>query len=202
MNDIRSLNVNAVIITRPDPPDMPGRNVYTVFGRPLITWTIGALKHSRLVTGVFVCTADKAAAAAAREIGCESIPLPEELAKERVPRVDVLRHAVTWLYRELQVDTDIAVSVRATIPELRSSDVDAAIELLDRHKLREVITVSSNCLQNDDLRVIHGRALFGTSLSYHTGVVKTGFVDVRSLEDIAALQTRYESRERFEAIRE
>ncbi len=199
-NDHR--HVNAVVITRPDPAGLPGRNVYKLFGRPLICWTLDTLKLSRHVTGVYVCTSDEATIGVARDADCAVIPRPPSLDEARSLRVDILRHAVQWLEQEHRLETDVAVAVRATIPELRRRDVDNTLEFLDRHQLREMISVSADCLQNDDLRIIHRRALFGQSLSHHVGVTKTEFIDVRSLDDIAALQTRYESRERFDATRE
>lgn len=202
MSENDTPHINAIVITRPDPAQLPGRNVYRLFGRPLICWTLDSLKLSRLVTGVYVCTADEATAEVAREADCAVIPRPPSLDEARSLRVDILRHAVRWLEQEHRLNTDIALAVRATIPELRRRDVDNTIAFLDRHQLREMITVSPDCLQNDDLRIIHHRALFGQSLSHHIGVTKTDFIDVRSLDDIAALQTRYESRERFDATRE
>ena len=202
MSESKVRNIHAVVITRPDPESVPGRNVYSLFARPLIGWAVDALKKCRLVTGVFISTRDAAVLEIAPKIGCNVIPRPEELDGERTLRVEIVRHAVTWLYRERNLDTDIVIAVRASIPELNSTDVDNAIGFLDRHNLREMISVGADCIQNDDIRIIHRRELFATTLSNRIGVMKTSYLDVRSVQDIAALQQRYEDRRRFEVTRE
>lgn len=202
MSEADPKHINAIVIPRGDPPAMPGRNTYALFGRELIGWVLVALKHSRSITGVFVSTRDEALANVVREAGCEVIPRPEELDHDRAMRVDVVRHGVNWLHRERLVTTDIALAIRASIPELRARDIDNGIEFLQRNGLREVLSMGGDCMQNDDIRIISKRALFSTSLSNRIGVMKTDYIDVRSTRDIATLTQRYENRQRFEATRE
>lgn len=202
MAEEEAKNVHAIVIPRNGPRSFPERNVYVLFGRPLVGWVLNALKLSRHVTGVFVSTNDEKVARITRDDGCDLIPRPAELDDDRAERVDIVRHAVTWLYKERNLDTDIVISVRATIPEIRSRHIDAAIEFLERHHLRELISVGANRIQNDHLRLIHRRALFSTSLSVGIGVFKADYVDVRSMDDVARLQAQYETRERFDAVRE
>lgn len=202
MSESKLLNINAVVITRGDPPALPGRTVYPLFGRPLLAWVLDALKNSRRVGGVFVSSNDADVARVAAATDCVVIPRPDELDGDRADRVAILRHAVTWLYRERGVGTDVVLGVRATIPELRSADIDDAIEFLEGGRLREVVTVDAGDRQNDDFRVISARALFSTLLSSRLGVIRTGYVDVQSLDDIAALKERYAHRQRFDVVRD
>lgn len=194
--------IHAVVVTRNNPRSFPDRNVYPLFGRPLVGWVLASLKLAHHVDEVFVSTNDEAVGDVARGAGCSVIPRPEDLDHDRASRVEIVRHAVTWMYKERFLDTDVVISVRATIPELRRRDIDDAVDFLDRNNLRELVSVSSGRVQNDHLRLIHRRALFTTSLSTGIGVVKTGYRDVQSLDDIAALQAHYESRDRFDAISE
>lgn len=194
--------VNAVIITRPDPPAMPGRSSYPLFGRPLVGWILDTLKYCQRVDHVAVSTSDPEVAEIARQAGGIVVPRPTELDDPRSLRVEVLRHAVTWLYHETNLDTGVAIALRASAPELGASTINGALDLLEKRHLREVLSVSPNGVQNDDLRVIHRRELFETALSNRIAVVKTECIDVRSADDIAALQQRYPTRERFDAVRE
>jgi CMP-N-acetylneuraminic acid synthetase len=202
LSDAEPSRVNAIVIPRADPPGFPGRNTYPLFGRPLITWVLEALRHSRRVTGVFVSTRDEALTAVLKKAGFDLVPRPEELDNDRVSRVDVMRHAVTWLYRERFISTDIVLGVRATIPELRSRDIDNGIQFMELKRLRELLSMGADCVQNDHLRFISNRALFNASLSDRIGVMKTEYIDVRSSEDVAAIINRYGSHERFQATRE
>ncbi|KAA3619202.1 MAG: hypothetical protein DWQ08_15595 [Proteobacteria bacterium] len=201
MPDNTPKRIHAVVIPRGDPKGFPGRNFRVVFGRPVVAWVFDALKQARRVSGVFVSTNDDKIAGIAREAGCDTIPRPSEIDDDRASRVEIVRRAVTWLHSERSSDTDIVIAVRASIPELRSIEIDDAIEFLERNKLREVISVGPNNVQNDHFRMIGRHALFGTPLSSRIGVVRTEHIDVRSPEDVAALLSRYENLERFDAFR-
>jgi CMP-N-acetylneuraminic acid synthetase len=201
MHESEPRNIHAIVIPRSDPKDLPDRNLHVVFGRPLILWVLEALKSSRRLTGYYISTGDEHLAGACREAGCEIIDRPDKLDGNRVSRVEILRHAVKSIYSRHGLTTHVAVGVRASIPELQGHHIDDAIDFLDRNKLREVITVGMNDIENDDLRVIHHRALFADAPSYRIGIVRTDFVNVRSIDDTADLQHRYESRQRFEAVR-
>jgi CMP-N,N'-diacetyllegionaminic acid synthase len=61
----------ALIPARGGSKGIPGKNIRSFAGFPLIAWSIAAAKQSELVTRVIVSTDDEAIAAVAREYGAE-----------------------------------------------------------------------------------------------------------------------------------
>lgn len=85
----------ALIPARAGSKGLPGKNVRTLAGRPLIAWTVAAALESRLFTRIVVSTDSQEIADAAREAGAQ-IPFlrPASLATDEATSADVVRHAL------------------------------------------------------------------------------------------------------------
>ena len=90
----------AVILARAGSKGVPGKNSAPVAGRPCIAWRIDAAREARGVERVVVSTDGGAIAAIARELGCEVVERPAELASDTARVDDAARHAVQRLYPE------------------------------------------------------------------------------------------------------
>lgn len=112
-----------VIPARGGSRGLPGKNIASLGGRPLISWTIAAAGGADLIDRCIVSTDDPEIANAARESGGE-VPFmrPADLAADDTPGVDPILHACD------QIDGyDIVVMLQPTSPLRRSSDIDGAI---------------------------------------------------------------------------
>jgi len=198
---VRAPRSVAIIPARGGSKRLPRKNVYPFFGKPLIAWSIAAAQRSKLIEQVYVSTDDKEISEVAEELGCYVIPRPAKLGEDNVPKMVVIRHAAQWIETNMRIRPRYYVSLQANSPEIHGRDIDKAIKLLKERKLWEVISVNPDGVQNAAIRVIRASALNNTFLSAHIGVIQTNYVDVHTLEDIAVLQQRYGSMEKFEAVR-
>ncbi len=191
----------AIIAAHDHSSKFPDKETYPLFGRPLIEWAIDAAQRSARVDRVYVTTDDDNISKIAKRNRCKVIRLTSSFTQNSVHKVEAMRFVVSRLRSKLGIKPRVVVSLQATTPEIRNTDIDTAVDLLTKHHLWEAISVGQDGIQNGAVRVIRRSALYNTFLSDKIGVIRTDCIDVRSLEDIALLQQRYDSLERFEMIR-
>lgn len=106
------------------------KNIRSFAGRPIIAWTIDALRNSGVVDRIFVSTDDEEIASVARREGAE-IPFlrPPELSGDLVATLPVVTHAIHNLAAQ-GVRPDLICCAYATAPLMAPADVRRGLELL------------------------------------------------------------------------
>jgi N-acylneuraminate cytidylyltransferase len=127
-------DILALIPARGGSKGVPGKNIISLAGKPLISYSILHAKASGRITRVVVSTDDPAIAKVAREWGAE-VPFmrPSEYALDSSPDIDVFRHALTWLKENEGYEPEFVVHLRPPGPVRRVELIDEAIDLLDAH---------------------------------------------------------------------
>jgi CMP-N,N'-diacetyllegionaminic acid synthase len=103
---------------------IPGKNLASVAGKPLLAWTIEAARASARLTRVAVSTDSNEIADVARGLGADVLARPPELAADDTPMLDVIVHALGAL------PADVLVLLQPTSPLRRAEHVDGAVDLL------------------------------------------------------------------------
>lgn len=108
-------NVVAIVGARGGSKGIPKKNIAPFLGKPLMYWTIRALKDAPLVNRIIVSTDSEEIAAVAKELGCE-VPFlrPKELGADDATTESMLKHAVEWLEENEDYTTDIVVFTQNT----------------------------------------------------------------------------------------
>lgn len=191
------MSVIAIIPARGGSKRLKRKNIYPIFGKPMMAWSIEACQRSELIDEVLVSTEDDEIAAVAKSFGAQVIKRPEDLANDQMPKMEVIRHADQWLQLTRNKTADILLSVQANSPELKTQDMDKGIQLLQDNNLFEVISVSNDMIQNASFRVIRQTSLYNTFLSAHIGVVMNECTDVHTIEDVNSIEQRFETATEF-----
>jgi CMP-N,N'-diacetyllegionaminic acid synthase len=135
------VNIVGLIPARGGSKGLPGKNLISLGGRPLIAYTCDAALGSRLMSRVIVSTDDPAIAATVRAHGIEAPFLrPAELSSDEALMRDVACHALAWLQSTGEA-VDVLVILQPTSPLRRAEHIDAAIELLARSGADAVVSV-------------------------------------------------------------
>jgi YrbI family 3-deoxy-D-manno-octulosonate 8-phosphate phosphatase len=139
----------ALIPARGGSKGIPGKNIRSFAGFPLIAWSIAAAKQSELVTRIIVSTDDEAIAAVAREYGAEAPFLrPAEISQDKTTDLPVFEHALKWLEDVEGYRPDIVIQLRPTSPIRPQGMVDDAIRILLEHAdadcVRGVVPAAQN----------------------------------------------------------
>ncbi len=107
---------------------VPRKNLEAVAGKPLIAWTIGHAKASRLLSRHVVSTEDPEIAQTARLHGAEVLDRPAELATDTADTLPVLQHALA------RIPAEVVVLLQCTSPVRSPGLIDRCIERFLREK--------------------------------------------------------------------
>jgi len=114
-NERESMNV-AIIPARGGSKRIPGKNVKSFAGKPIIAYSIEAALVSGLFERVIVTTDSEEIADTARRFGAETpFVRPSELSDDCTPTAPVIVHAIEWL-RNNGFDPEFACCIYATAP--------------------------------------------------------------------------------------
>ena len=135
------IRVLGLIPARGGSRGIPGKNIRSLGGKPLLQYSSETALAARRLSRVVLSTEDERIAAVGRRCGVE-VPFlrPPELAQDETPTLPVVLHAVAWL--EAAGDRFDAVCVlQPTHPLRRPEHIDGCIELLERTGADAVVTV-------------------------------------------------------------
>ena len=134
--------VVAIIPARGGSKGVPRKNIKLLAGKPLIAYTIETALDSKLLDRIIVSTDDSEIAEIARSYGAE-VPFirPKELAEDDVPDLPVFQHALRYLEKNENWQTEIVVNLRPTAPFRTSGHIDDAIRKLIETDADSVRTV-------------------------------------------------------------
>lgn len=133
----------AFIFARGGSKGLPGKNVRSLGGKPLIAWAIEHALAVKRITRVIVSTDSIEIAEVARAHGAE-VPFirPSELAGDDSPEWLAWRHGLNYLLDSDGVLPDAMVSVPTTAPLRLPEDIENCLDEYEKGDVDIVITVT------------------------------------------------------------
>jgi CMP-N-acetylneuraminic acid synthetase len=128
----KNRTILGIIPARGGSKGLPRKNILTLYGKPLIAWTIEQALLSKYLDKAIVSTDDKEIANIAKQYGAE-VPYirPSNLARDMTPTFDVILHAINF-FKKKDVFFDYIALFEPTSPLRKIEDIDNAIkELID-----------------------------------------------------------------------
>lgn len=134
--------VLALITARGGSKGLPGKNIRTLAGKPMIAWSIEAARASGVVDRVVVSTDDAEIARVARDWGAE-VPFlrPAELAGDNAAHVPVVLHALDWLAGHDGYRPELVLLLQPTSPLRTAVDIRDAVSLYRKNRPQAVVGV-------------------------------------------------------------
>lgn len=134
---INNQSVLAIIPARGGSKELPGKNIKSLAGKPLIAWTIEAAQQSQYIDRLILSSDDEEIIATAREYGCEApFVRPAALATDDATSIDVVFHALDNLPAH-----DIVILLQPTSPLRDHKDIDTALELMIHKHAESCVSV-------------------------------------------------------------
>jgi len=126
-----NLKIMGIVGARCGSKGVPNKNIRPFAGKPLIGWILEKARKSKHINRLVVSTDSEEYAAIARGFGAETPCLrPKELALDKSPEYDYVKHMVEWLEKNEGYKPDIVVRMMATVPLQATEDIDSCIEEL------------------------------------------------------------------------
>jgi CMP-N,N'-diacetyllegionaminic acid synthase len=146
---IREQSVLAIVPARGGSKGLPGKNMLTLGGKPMIYWSIKAALDSKYIDDVVITSDLDSILGLAKEMGVKSIFRPALLADDRASMVDVVVHAVNVL-KEGGKSYDYLCLLQPTSPLRSFNDIDESFNMMFDKAADSVISVKkqdSSCLK-------------------------------------------------------
>ena len=136
------MKIIAIIPAKGNSKRVPGKNLRTMLGKPLVAWAIDAAKNSTFIDRVIVSTPDEEIAEVAKKYGAE-VPFlePSGIAAGGGNIEGALLHTVEWLKKNENYIPDAVVLLQTTNPLRRPEDLDSAIEQFKKSGVDSTMTV-------------------------------------------------------------
>jgi CMP-N-acetylneuraminic acid synthetase len=137
------MTVFAFIFARGGSKGLPGKNIRSLAGKPLIAWSIEHARAVKRISRIIVSTDSEEIAAVARDFGAE-VPFmrPAELASDASPEWLAWRHALAFLKKSEGKLPDLMISVPTTAPLRLPVDLENCLDEFAKGDFDLVITVS------------------------------------------------------------
>jgi N-acylneuraminate cytidylyltransferase len=187
------MKVIAIIPARGGSKRLPRKNIYPIWGRPLLHWSIEAAKNSKYISEVWVSTEDPEISKVAAGAGASIHKRNPALSKDHVYKMEAVRDAVSYIEDNFH-EANIYISLQANSPEITSDILDRAIESFIANDRNELISVSPNLMQNAAFRIMKHGYVFQKDLSVKCGVFVCDVHDVHTLDDIKFIESRNDSK--------
>ena len=138
-----SLRAIAFIFARGGSKGLPGKNIKSLGGKPLIAHSIDVATACPHIESVIVSTDDAQIATVARTYGASTpFERPAELATDQSPEWLSWQHAISWVQNNIG-HFDIFVSLPATSPLRAVDDVNQCIETLIANPDTDIVVTGS-----------------------------------------------------------
>lgn len=118
------MNVIALIPARSGSKRIPGKNLKTLGGKPLLVWSILAAQVSELISQIYVSSDSDVILDIAKVNGATPIKRPAGLAGDLSPDLDVVSHLLNSFPG---IKPDLVAYLRPTTPFRSSALIDMAI---------------------------------------------------------------------------
>ncbi|HLD61162.1 MAG TPA: acylneuraminate cytidylyltransferase family protein [Patescibacteria group bacterium] len=186
---IENKHVIAVMPARGGSKRLKNKNIYPIWGEPMLSWGVRACQKSKYIDKVFVSSESEEILEVAKQYGAEPLKRPEELAGDKVFKMHAVSHAVKTVAEDNRyTKPDIIVCLQPNSPQIKTADIDGAIEKLLKYNRQEIFSVDQNLNQNAAFRVLTFEAVFQKDLSTNCGVYIAENEDIHTVEDVERLE--------------
>lgn len=182
-------NIIAIIPARGGSKRLKRKNIYEIWGKPMLYWSIKAAKESEYITDVWVTTEDEEIKKIALECGAKVHDRDPKLAEDHVYKMAAIREANSFIERN-HYKPDIVISLQANSPEMTGEMLDNAIESFIINNRNELISVDKTLMMNAAFRIMKNWYVYQRELSTKTGAFICDVEDVHTIEDVKRIEQK------------
>ncbi|MBH05206.1 MAG: cytidylyltransferase [Phycisphaeraceae bacterium] len=135
--------IAGLLLGREGSVGFPGKNLYPVLGRPMMTYPLMAALQARHVDEVYVSTDSERIKGIATSCGARVIERPPELATKEALGEDAYVHGFQYIRDELGKSVDLMVLLFCNAATILAGTLDEGIEVLKEDlSIDSAVTVS------------------------------------------------------------
>jgi len=180
------MKITAIIPARGGSKRLPRKNIYPIWGKPMLSWSIKAAQESKHIDEVWVTTEDEEIKKVALEYGAKVHDRDPALSGDKVYKMEAIRSC----FADVDDGEEIVISLQANSPEMTAEILDDAIDSFIENGRHELLSVSPNLMQNAAFRIMKSWYVFQKDLSTRCGVFVCDIHDVHTIDDVKIIEER------------
>ena len=130
----------AIIPARGGSKGIPGKNILSVAGKPLLAWSIEQAMHSTKIHSVWVTSDCPEILEIACNYGAEAIKRPDNISGDEATSEEAWIHALHEINK--RIDVGLVVCMQPTSPVRGRDDLDEAITKYHKENLDSLLSVT------------------------------------------------------------
>ena len=140
MSDYKIINNLCTICARSGSKGVPNKNIKKIAGKPLIQHTIEQAKKSKVFSDIIVSSDCKKILKIAEKLGVHTLKRTNQLSKDFVGKVDVIRDAAIKAQKMLDKKFDNVIDLDVTSPLRQVSDIHNSFKKFQNGNYQNLIT--------------------------------------------------------------
>lgn len=166
---------------------LPRKNILDFEGHPMFVHVAKEAQRSKLSPDVYICSESELIKKISLKNNLQFVKRPRRLSGDHIEKQDVIVYAVKFLQKR-NYKPEIVVSLQANTPQFKFKDLDRAISFFKKKvfiesKIKEVISIGKDNLQNGAFRIMTLKTVFQKTLSTKVGVFFTDYIDIHTKKD-------------------
>jgi len=169
------------------------KNIYPVLGKPMLHYSIAASRKSQYVDKIFVSSEDKEILNVAKNEKAIPVKRSVKNSQDHVFKQDAIVECLDAIKEKFD-PPDIIISLQANSPEVKSEDLDKALEKFVKFNRNELMSFNPDLIQNAAFRIMIHDSVYQKTLSTKCGCFVTDYIDVHTRLDVEEVEKRLRSR--------
>ena len=176
-----------IIPARGNSRRLKNKNILKINGLPLVVRAAKEACKSKYVDELLVSSEAKYILDICKKNNINTLKRPKKLSKSSSEKQEVIVHAAKH-FKKKYFKPEIVISLQCNSPEFNFRDLDKALVFFEKKlhpgaKIKEVISINKNNIQNACFRILTFKAVFQKTLSTKMGVFFTNYSDIHTHKD-------------------
>ena len=176
-----------IIPARGNSRRLKNKNILKIDGLPLVVRAAKEASKSKFVDELLVSSEAKYILDICKKNNINTLKRPKKLSISSTEKQEVIVHAAKY-FEKNYFKPEIVISLQCNSPEFNFRDLDNALVFFEKKlhpnaKIKEVISINKNNIQNACFRILTFKAVFQKTLSTKMGVFFTNYSDIHTHKD-------------------
>jgi glycosyltransferase involved in cell wall biosynthesis len=120
-------NIVAIIPARGGSKRLKNKNIYKIWGKPMIYWVIQELKKSSYISSIYVSSDSENILNYAKMLKVNIIKRPGYLSDDKTLKMEAINHSINYLISKKKNIPSLILSIQANSPTLTKVEIDKSI---------------------------------------------------------------------------
>ncbi len=177
---------------------LKNKNILPIKGEPMFLYVAKQINRSRKINEIIISSDCNKIKKITVDNNFTFVKRPKNLTYENAEKQDVVVHAIKKVFKN-KTKPQIVISLQPNSPELKYKDLDEALSFFERKlypkaKIKELISINRDKIQNAAFRIMTYKTVFQKTLSTKVGVYVKDLIDIHTRKEYLNAKKKIEKK--------